>query len=135
MKKIIILLLFIPLFASGVMMAPQEVINHQTKECSSISLGDECVVCELLNNWELGECPAGYAQTELEFPIDYNCQKREDGFCREDDEEVIIDKNEGVDKKGFEEINIDTNISNYYLVLGSSAIAILLALLVYLKRK
>lgn len=57
-------------------MPPEVAVNHDTRQCAVVMRGDECVDCSLPEGWEiLGregqvECPAGYAQVDLEL----NCK-------------------------------------------------------------
>ena len=69
--------LFSLLFATVALAAPSEpirVVNHITKECGEMATGDECVICEPAEGWEVlvGECPRGY--TELKNFAPASCR-------------------------------------------------------------
>ncbi len=63
---------------------PLRVVNHETKECSDIFGGDECMDCFPPEGWEiLGDaydipCPEGYA--EVASP-GYTCEHFQEAFC------------------------------------------------------
>jgi hypothetical protein len=54
---------------------PMMVVNHDTRQCSSMFAGDECMDCFPPEGWESlgfdGECPADY---EVIDKVDYTCQ-------------------------------------------------------------
>lgn len=95
MKKSILLVIFSILFfilgqnTFASIAPPITVVNHTTKECSVISLGDECVRCSLIDDWEnissshgkYEECPVGYTIINLEYGEDYICEGRKTQFC------------------------------------------------------
>jgi hypothetical protein len=63
---------------------PLRVVNHETKECSEIFGGDECMDCFPPEGWEIlgfaydEPCPEGY--TEVAEP-GYNCESFKNQFC------------------------------------------------------
>ncbi len=68
-------LIFSPLIGTGLNapMPPEVAVNHQTKQCAIVMRGDECVVCEVPEGWEIigrtpeAQCPAGYEEIDLEL--------------------------------------------------------------------
>jgi len=62
-------MLLIILLAGAAFAAPaplQMIVNNETRECAYFSAGDECVSCDIPDNWaSLGTdapCPEGYAE-------------------------------------------------------------------------
>ena len=61
-----VLSLFLASFALAAPSAPADVVNHKTKECAKIDMGDECVTCVPAGDWEFltGDCPDGYTHLD-----------------------------------------------------------------------
>jgi hypothetical protein len=62
---------------------PIYVINHTTKECSTIMGGDECMDCFPIEGWQAvdpgeGWCPDGYTQVDN---VPSRCEHFKDQFC------------------------------------------------------
>jgi len=60
-----VVLLFLAGTCFSIMAPPETIVNHQTKECSDFSGGDECTICRIPEGWvslgygDIG-CPEGY---------------------------------------------------------------------------
>ena len=62
---------------------PIYVVNHTTKECSTIMGGDECMDCFPVEDWQAvepgeGWCPAGYAHVDN---VASRCEHFKNQFC------------------------------------------------------
>jgi len=123
MKKILLLIIFSILFLtfgqnSFAETAPQLIVNHETKECVELILGNECMACSIPEGWEIlgpvseNECPAGYAKVEY-FP------ETAEG---EDEEIELVEKTDVIDYVVF-------------TIVLSSAVAGALAILWFLFRR
>jgi hypothetical protein len=50
--------------------SPATVVNHSTKECSTICGGDECHTCYPPTGWEFAEsCPADYTEVSISVTV------------------------------------------------------------------
>ena len=78
MRGLFILLLVGIAFAAP---APlQNMVNDETRECSSFSAGDECTRCLMPDGWRgigMAPCPKGYANVEA----DRDCSVLKSEFC------------------------------------------------------
>lgn len=79
-----VIMLFSDLYVLAAPVPPLRVVNHETKECSDIFGGDECMDCFPPDGWEiLGDaydlpCPDGYE--EVASP-GYSCEHFKVSFC------------------------------------------------------
>lgn len=54
-------------------MPPEVAVNHQTKQCATVMRGDECVICEVPDGWEIigrapeAQCPTDYEEVDLKL--------------------------------------------------------------------
>jgi hypothetical protein len=70
---IITLAIFSLLITTNAFAAPmpqEKVVNHKTRECGYVSIGDECEKCQPSDGWEFlyGSCPIGYTENENLVP-------------------------------------------------------------------